>query len=389
MPTPLRAVIGALLIAVLGSALGLGWNVVNPRGIPLLTGPAVANGPDRPTADAPLVYDAMKSIPAADRITAEVAHGLWLDGTVKFVDARSAAEFAERRIPDARNIHEKHFGRDYVRHRKWLELRLPGDATRFPAGYPIVVYCNNRYCDEGKITFQKLRELGLRNVKLLATGLDAWVAAGHPLLVHVDGKLQERAGSGVPSAADTGLAWLPPSVAFALLLAAPWIALALLIAVSRVAPAPVGALVTTLAWLMRVSLGLVFLYAAWFKLVDPAGFAQMVFCYEMVPPALTPLFTVCLPAVEALAALGLVLGVGVRPAALILTTLLGVFMVAIFVLMIRNVNCACGCFPGKYPVAWMRLYEDAALALAGGLAIWRGGRRPALRRRRPEPPAAG
>jgi len=61
--------------------------------------------------------------------------------------------------------------------------------------------------------------------------------------------------------------------------------------------------------LVRVGCGLVFLYASWGKIIDPAGFARVVQNYQLLPPALVHPAAVVLPWVEAVCGLSLVSGV--------------------------------------------------------------------------------
>jgi hypothetical protein len=86
----------------------------------------------------------------------------------------------------------------------------------------------------------------------------------------------------------------------------------------------------------------------------------------MIHPA-----AIVLPWVEILAGLLLVLGIWAVEATLVLTGLLGLFMIAIGWAMHQGLDIECGCFAGHTKVGWARLGEDAALvavALAGLIA---------------------
>ena len=61
-------------------------------------------------------------------------------------------------------------------------------------------------------------------------------------------------------------------------------------------------------WVSRWLLGSVFLYAAYSKITDLAGFAKSISHYDMVPVALIPLFATILAGVEVSAGLTLLTG---------------------------------------------------------------------------------
>jgi len=389
----------ALLIAVLGAGVGLGWNQVHSRGIPLTVetrSGSSARGPDYVEH----YYDATKAFPPSKRISVDEAYRLFKAGPVHLIDSRSEAEFDAMHIPGALNINHATFAADIARHYTWLiQDPTPDIKAEFPDGIPIVVYCNNPYCDQGALAlrglweFQPERGHPFRRAKLMTEGLDGWKKKGYPVVVPVLGpdgrpgrdergsiRYEERSGASIPRLSDTGVAWLPSGVLFAILVALPWIVLALLVRFGRKATGGVANGLDGVSFLLRLGLGAVFLFAAYFKLADPSGFSRMVLCYEMVPLPLVPYFTVGLPGIEALAGALLVLGLGTRPVSLILLGLLTIFVLAVYCLMVRNMNCVCGCFPGKHPVSWTRIYEDAVFLFAALLVFWRGGRRLALER---------
>lgn len=410
MQRPARTLLAAALLVAIATVLGLAWNPVNPRGIALRP-PAPAPGANGRAVASEHFFDAATALAPAERISVDRAHEIWRDGVVLAIDSRSAAEFEAMHIPGARNISAGPgvFARDLARHHQWLTQKLPPTlASEYPAGVPVIVYCDNPYCDQGVTTFRLLRNspLGLKNLRLMTEGLDGWKKKGLPVAVPVrgpDGKpvreadgairTELRAGADIPRLADTGRSWLPPGVLFALVLTLPWALLAALAGAVRRGPRVLAASIDGASLLLRLGLGALFLIAAGFKLADPAGFARMVACYELLPVGLVAPFSVALPAVEALSGLLLVAGFATRPAALVLAGLLVVFLVAVFSLLVRNLSCVCGCFPGEYPVSWMRLFEDAAFLAAALLVVWRGGGRFALdrwrRSGRPAPPRAG
>jgi uncharacterized membrane protein YphA (DoxX/SURF4 family) len=101
------------------------------------------------------------------------------------------------------------------------------------------------------------------------------------------------------------------------------------------------------SWLtvrVQIALGVLFIAAALPKIVDPPGFAHMVYNYRLVPGALVNLMGLVLPWLELLAGTALVLGIWTRTSAATIATLLGVFVVAITINLARGNAIDCGCF---------------------------------------------
>lgn len=98
---------------------------------------------------------------------------------------------------------------------------------------------------------------------------------------------------------------------------------------------------------LRVSrwvLAVVMLFAAIPKLGDPPGFAQAVFAYGLLPMALVAPLALTLPWLEALTALGLVLGMARRSAAAMILFLMLVFMGGLGFNLAKGNPVDCGCF---------------------------------------------
>ena len=94
----------------------------------------------------------------------------------------------------------------------------------------------------------------------------------------------------------------------------------------------------------RIVLAAVMLMAAVPKLMDPPGFAQAVFAYGLLPMALVAPLALTLPWLEALTALGLVLGVARRGAAILILLLMLVFLGSLGFNLVKGNPVDCGCF---------------------------------------------
>jgi uncharacterized membrane protein YphA (DoxX/SURF4 family) len=99
-----------------------------------------------------------------------------------------------------------------------------------------------------------------------------------------------------------------------------------------------------LTLLSRLLVGGMFLYAAYYKVVDPGAFAKSIWYYHMVPGALINLMAVVLPWIEVLAALAILLGFWFRGGALWTTALLVIFIIALGMTIAKGINIDCGCF---------------------------------------------
>ncbi|MBL0211341.1 MAG: DoxX family membrane protein [Holophagaceae bacterium] len=96
--------------------------------------------------------------------------------------------------------------------------------------------------------------------------------------------------------------------------------------------------------LSRGALAVVMLLAAVSKLADPPGFAQAIYAYDLVPMALVAPLALTLPWLETLTALGLVLGVARRSAALLILVMMLAFLGGLGFNLARGNPVDCGCF---------------------------------------------
>lgn len=123
----------------------------------------------------------------------------------------------------------------------------------------------------------------------------------------------------------------------------------------------------TLVVIMRIALGAMFLYAGLNKIADPAGFAQAVYNYHVLPAFLVNITAIVLPWVEVIAGACLVLGLWIPGGALIVSGLLLVFSVALGFNLARGLDIACGCFSSSRTaekITWWYLLRDGSLLVA-------------------------
>lgn len=99
-----------------------------------------------------------------------------------------------------------------------------------------------------------------------------------------------------------------------------------------------------LTFLVRLALGGVFIYASYYKIVEPAQFAKSIWYYHLVPGQLINISALVLPWLELLAGLALILGAYYRGAVLWVNVLLLVFIAALGSAAYRGISIDCGCF---------------------------------------------
>ena len=96
--------------------------------------------------------------------------------------------------------------------------------------------------------------------------------------------------------------------------------------------------------ILRLVLGVVFVYASWGKLMHPADFAVMVADYKILPPVMINPVALTLPWLEMVCGICLIIGWISRGSALILACLLLVFIGALAYSIFRGLDIQCGCF---------------------------------------------
>ena len=117
----------------------------------------------------------------------------------------------------------------------------------------------------------------------------------------------------------------------------------------------------------RLLLGAIFIYTSFPKLLRPGDFARLVYGYQIVHPDLVNLVGITMPWVELAAGAFLVVGILPRSSAGVIAGLLGVFIGAGFLALVRGLEIECGCFfpfMGGHELGWGLLVRDAVLLVA-------------------------
>jgi len=115
----------------------------------------------------------------------------------------------------------------------------------------------------------------------------------------------------------------------------------------------------------RLFIGGLFLYASLYKIQDPAAFAVSIRNYGILPADWSNVAALTLPWIEVIAGSFLILGIHIKPSALLTTGMLAIFLAAITYAYATGLDIDCGCFssaassPGR--VGIIDIFRDAAL----------------------------
>jgi uncharacterized membrane protein YphA (DoxX/SURF4 family) len=125
--------------------------------------------------------------------------------------------------------------------------------------------------------------------------------------------------------------------------------------------------------LIRICLGVLFVWAGSVKLSDPQGFAEMISAYDLAPEKLLVFVAVGLPALELFAGLGLIFDV--RGSLSVVFGLLVMFAFVLWFGILKDLDIDCGCFSPhdltEHGTLRSALYRDLAMLAAVCYLFWR------------------
>jgi len=155
----------AIVIFLFSSVVGLIYNSVYPKGIPLIrkrvkVGDTLLITPTEQRPD---------TQPVSRALGREETFAAYESGGAVFLDARPRSDYEEGHIEGALSLPEFHFDDVYP---QLSELLTPQTH--------IIVYCQGRDCDESIIVAERLVEMGHRRVDVFLGGWPEWEDAGYP-----------------------------------------------------------------------------------------------------------------------------------------------------------------------------------------------------------------
>ena len=116
-----------------------------------------------------------------------------------------------------------------------------------------------------------------------------------------------------------------------------------------------------LTMLSRLVIGIMLIYASYYKVIEPASFAKSIWYYHMGPGSLINLMALVLPWLELICGLGLILGLFYDGAKVWATLMMVMFIIALSSTIVRGIDIDCGCFKasqGATGSAWKSLVFD-------------------------------
>ena len=124
--------------------------------------------------------------------------------------------------------------------------------------------------------------------------------------------------------------------------------------------------------ILRVFLGVLFIYASLDKIWMPATFAEAIYNYRLVPDFLLHTVAILLPWLEFVAGVMLVFNIYPKSSSAIIGLLLIAFTLGIASAMARGLDFNCGCFnlsAESKNIGLGKLFENSGLILAAAL-VW-------------------
>lgn len=116
---------------------------------------------------------------------------------------------------------------------------------------------------------------------------------------------------------------------------------------------------------IRVFIGVIFIYFGASKLADPGLFAEEIGNYDMMPNSITHLLAIIFPWIEIVVGIMLLFGIKQKENAFIATSLLVVFTIAVAVAFARGLDISCGCAgaDAQQTVGWGKIFENLGLII--------------------------
>jgi uncharacterized membrane protein YphA (DoxX/SURF4 family) len=111
----------------------------------------------------------------------------------------------------------------------------------------------------------------------------------------------------------------------------------------------------------RLFIGCVFVYASYYKIVEPLSFAKSIWFYHLLPGSLINITALVLPWLEFLAGMALIAGVFYRGGVFWVNLMLLVFIAALSYSIVMGLDIDCGCFKAAQSAtgsAWAALTWD-------------------------------
>ena len=120
----------------------------------------------------------------------------------------------------------------------------------------------------------------------------------------------------------------------------------------------------------RLYVGIVWIMAAWFKIIDPNAFAFSIAAYDILPLSLINPMAIILPWLEIVTGVTIIAGLWTRASALCILGMTVMFLIALIIAITGEIEMSsCGCFAPDAEAAlkmidWDYVYRDVGYLLA-------------------------
>lgn len=99
-----------------------------------------------------------------------------------------------------------------------------------------------------------------------------------------------------------------------------------------------------LTMLFRLVVGITFIWASVYKIIEPGDFAKSIWFYHMVPGVAINILAIILPWLELICGVCLIFGVFYRGSVVWINVMMIVFIIALTSAVMRGLDIDCGCF---------------------------------------------
>ncbi|MFN3780822.1 MAG: MauE/DoxX family redox-associated membrane protein [Candidatus Kapaibacteriota bacterium] len=123
-------------------------------------------------------------------------------------------------------------------------------------------------------------------------------------------------------------------------------------------------------FLLRIILGVIFLYASIGKIYEPNLFFKEISNYKVFPEILSKIFAITIPWYELILALFLIFGIRLRTTSLLVFIFLSSFTVLVISSWVRGLNINCGCFSHYTEYVGLRKVVENVILMAFSLYIF-------------------
>ncbi len=118
-----------------------------------------------------------------------------------------------------------------------------------------------------------------------------------------------------------------------------------------------------LTTVLRIAMGLLFIYSGLFKAIDPESFGRVIILYDISPEILVPYAAIIFPFIELATGLLLVSGFRIKAASFLAINLMIFWIVIICVSIFRGKTFDCGCFELRQfgiseEIGWPVVFRD-------------------------------